>query len=63
MLRQLGSRLAPGLLQAGGLRELAPAAAALFHSSPAACGVGIPERKSSKPFTGNFEGEGTLSPR
>lgn len=48
-LRQLGSRLAPRLLQTGEL-------AAFFHSSSAAQGVGIPERKHAQAFLGLHEG-------
>jgi hypothetical protein len=56
MLRQLGARLAPRLLQtesAAGLKELSCS----LHSSAAAQGVGIPERKSKNEFLGLTEGE------
>lgn len=48
MLKQLSSRLAPRLFQG----ELAA-----FHTSAAAYGVGIPERKHSQGFIGLHEGE------
>ena len=54
MLRQLGSRLAPRL-------EAAACGASGIHSSAAAAGVGIPERKHALgvggPYPGRFEGE------
>ena len=56
MLRQLGARLAPRLLQtesAAGLKELSCS----LHSSAAAQGVGIPERKADNEFLGLYEGE------
>lgn len=49
MLKQLSSRLAPRLLLQGEL--------AAFHTSAAAYGVGIPERKHSQAFPGLHEGE------
>lgn len=52
-LRQLGSRLAPSLLQtSGGLKELSCS----LHSSAVAQGVGIPERKHDKELAGLHEG-------
>ena len=65
MLRQFGGRLAPSLLQAqaAGVTELACS----LHSSAAACGVGIPERKphtEGGPTTmGLYEGESILQRR
>lgn len=50
MLKQLSSRLAPRLLLQGEL--------AAFHTSTAAYGVGIPERKQSQQSLGLHEGEG-----
>ena len=55
MLRQLGARLAPRLLQtesAVGLKGLSCS----LHTSAAAQGVGIPERKSDNEFLGLYEG-------
>ncbi|KAL4443772.1 hypothetical protein ABPG75_011509 [Micractinium tetrahymenae] len=48
MLKQLSSRLAPRLLPQGEL--------AAFHTSTAACGVGIPERQHANAFPGLHEG-------